>query len=1615
MFYRFSALSKLRNQVSVHTYIDSRVPDDIKTMTDSDSDGIPDLVDSSDEEPIPSAPEKTFNDYADIWLKKSGKFLEKQENNVRIFAMGPFLFAVNNIVPAGWMELVRNSGLIKYKKREMELSSLDWEEWAIADLVEAITSFMIRKLRRKTLLIQVLECISEIDNQKSAALTYNICHHSVEKYDLILKLWDRALKVPPSKMREKEAKCAVLYIAKLYEMVVMSLAKEAKDFTEEIRRSVRSKDGTDPMKFKDAGNEQYQHGKFSTAIDYYTKAAKADPFNHIFFGNRAQTYNRLKKFREALADGRRAVILKPDWPKGHYRYAQAFNELGRLDQAIQANKKGLEICKNNKLATDSNIRDLEHQGKDFRMAKESKETDEKIRKVIEETTFDDDDVANLPPHIRNLPGEKRVINLSRAFKAMGEFDKQPVDSVPEDTSSDEDPPELVDDDDDDEDDVEEVVKKNQNGKYIKVPPPVLVPEVKQNGHASPKVHQKTNGKKKPEVPVKASEIGEMKKLLADGNDAYSNGVLKNAVTMYDKALDLVGQYKPKHFDMDLHDVVALKYACGESAVSTGTYKFIMEGMEKFEDILANHPETKFPLAHYGRAKAFVALNRFSEAKVPLADAWKITNNTKLTPVMWPGTKNKIEENTHNVLKKRIEQLKLRCKYPPPADARCRYHSDDEDKRTVIYLMDPDFKGFVRIRCGSQCIIEFHTQCWKVYKCKFGDMDRVADKEMLDKNCPTPECHAVIIKIIIFKQDKTTKEIDSDKSYKPPVKPRIPPKKLPACSEYKLNRKMERKELRKKRKRELKEETDDLVEDIDAMLGDNKTEEKTEVKPAPTKTVVGDTTEKEESKVEGAEVGEEKPKPTAVLRRDDDDDDLDKYKIAKKQKPKKKKERERTKPVLLSLEVNFSDDHEKQLYGEHNADEEEEQQQQYRRGGREPFSVPNNLEHSVNVFERSYHKHEIPFDDITENLFVFFEDLLRAHGPLHVEDTKITSMFEDFPPEAKDRVTKVGGLSQFLQQSKKFAMIDSIVCLLVDAGKARSISLARDKSKNAIFGGKSDTLNPNAMEFEPKQRPNAWNVKRGDNSDNKNVGSKSENESKTIETASTRLFPEKATYKKGGGIDCLDDFSLNSPVKYAKPESRMHDLDSLDSIDDIDIFKRPKGNNSMDACEDIRWTSENDTESVKSSISDRESISSRGDLFEGRGLDDRQDLPGKILSVDSKIDLMSRSSSRSDVSDRNSDISDLMTKSYKSDQRFSSIDKSDVSEMMANTYSGPGDGSSPRMSPGPTSWPAPGSPAVRQGFGPIGSPVPSATDSSPSSVVVNRPAPLGSPLVNVSRRTEVSPSVSPVVIRPPPIGLNFGHTLKEEVTMATQKECQRMDNKFVKELANDTVEEMLMNGMIRESDRTKTLEQVSQDIWQDMSSQKNMGPPPTKTKKSMVDQYMKNHYEKKKGYSMNVTGFPSVTTSSIWSTGDDSIKNSNLSYSSFPPPPIAMPPSLSAYSPYTTMNFSMGQTSSTSPGMFTQPSPLSHNYPGTKPPLQPFTTHTVTATMAVQVSVETRTASTLTDPYEPYKEDMLRAVRERDHLQEGATYCYKKITGPNNIASKTKSGLPEHGNRLEQQE
>ncbi|PKU39976.1 e3 ubiquitin-protein ligase ttc3 [Limosa lapponica baueri] len=76
---------------------------------------------------------------------------------------------------------------------------------------------------------------------------------------------------------------------------------------------------------KQKGNEEFSQGNFDHAIMSYTKAIE---------------------FWRALADGKRATILKPNWPKGHYHFCKALSLLGEHELALEANERAQELCKN---------------------------------------------------------------------------------------------------------------------------------------------------------------------------------------------------------------------------------------------------------------------------------------------------------------------------------------------------------------------------------------------------------------------------------------------------------------------------------------------------------------------------------------------------------------------------------------------------------------------------------------------------------------------------------------------------------------------------------------------------------------------------------------------------------------------------------------------------------------------------------------------------------------------------------------------------------------------------------------------------------------------------------------------------------------------------------------------------------------------------------------------------------------------------------------------------------------------------------------------------------------------------------------------------------------------
>jgi len=92
--------------------------------------------------------------------------------------------------------------------------------------------------------------------------------------------------------------------------------------------------------YKDKGNEEFKKGNYDKAIEFYTYATEMDPKNHTFYTNRALCYEKMKRYDKALKDADRAISLKSDWAKGHYRRGMALKEMGQFLDAMNA----FEVC-----------------------------------------------------------------------------------------------------------------------------------------------------------------------------------------------------------------------------------------------------------------------------------------------------------------------------------------------------------------------------------------------------------------------------------------------------------------------------------------------------------------------------------------------------------------------------------------------------------------------------------------------------------------------------------------------------------------------------------------------------------------------------------------------------------------------------------------------------------------------------------------------------------------------------------------------------------------------------------------------------------------------------------------------------------------------------------------------------------------------------------------------------------------------------------------------------------------------------------------------------------------------------------------------------------------------
>jgi len=103
--------------------------------------------------------------------------------------------------------------------------------------------------------------------------------------------------------------------------------------------------------WKNNGNAAFQKGNNAEAVKCYSKAIEIDPNNHVYFTNRATAYAAMQEWEKALPDADKAVTLKNDWVKGWFRKGQALVGLKRYDDAVDAYKRAVELDPKNEDVT----------------------------------------------------------------------------------------------------------------------------------------------------------------------------------------------------------------------------------------------------------------------------------------------------------------------------------------------------------------------------------------------------------------------------------------------------------------------------------------------------------------------------------------------------------------------------------------------------------------------------------------------------------------------------------------------------------------------------------------------------------------------------------------------------------------------------------------------------------------------------------------------------------------------------------------------------------------------------------------------------------------------------------------------------------------------------------------------------------------------------------------------------------------------------------------------------------------------------------------------------------------------------------------------------------------
>jgi len=99
---------------------------------------------------------------------------------------------------------------------------------------------------------------------------------------------------------------------------------------------------------KEEANKYFKDGKYSIALEFYTKAIDVNPLIAAYYGNRSFCNIKLECFGSALEDANKAIKLDQSYIKGYYRRASANMALRKFKLSLRDYEAVVKVRPNDK-------------------------------------------------------------------------------------------------------------------------------------------------------------------------------------------------------------------------------------------------------------------------------------------------------------------------------------------------------------------------------------------------------------------------------------------------------------------------------------------------------------------------------------------------------------------------------------------------------------------------------------------------------------------------------------------------------------------------------------------------------------------------------------------------------------------------------------------------------------------------------------------------------------------------------------------------------------------------------------------------------------------------------------------------------------------------------------------------------------------------------------------------------------------------------------------------------------------------------------------------------------------------------------------------------------------